>query len=199
MVANTSESSGVMAIQHSSDGLPMLVSARTIGPVAISPEESSAARDTPSAVAYPMTNRLARLCRKSGHHGELAPASWNVGAPRAPASSIGKTAKPSGSGALAAMACGWPFLVTQRMGLPSGFAAGSSSNEQPTRRNFSSGETVSIVVTRPGLSAGTAAYRSERSPKKPLESMENNRMWSGPKVFNTYSVLVEGAYSNDFA
>src|SRR5580658_2643758 len=163
MVANTSESSGVIAIQHSSDGLPILVSARTTGLVAIAPEESSAARDRPSAVAYPTTNWLGRLCRKSGHHGELAPASWNRGLPSAPALSIGNTAKPSGSGALAAMACGWPFLVTQRMGLPSGFVAGSSSIEQPTRRNFSSGETVSIVVTRPGLSAGTAEYRSKRS------------------------------------
>src|SRR4029077_7085221 len=154
-----------MAIQHSSDGLPMLVSARTTGPVATSPEEPSVARDKPSAVAYPMTNWLGRLCKKSGHQGELAPASWNGGSPSAPASSIGKTAKPSGSGALAAMACGWPFLVTQRMGLPSGFVAGSSSIEQPTRRNFSSGETVSIVVTRPGLSAGTAEYLSGRSLK----------------------------------
>src|SRR4029077_2841185 len=147
-----------MAIQHSSDGLPILVSARTTGPVATSPEESSVARDRPSAVAYPMTNGSGRLCRKSGHHGELAPASLNRGLPSAPASSIGKTAKPSGSGALAAEECGWPFLVTQRMGLPSGFAAGSSSIEQPTRRNFSSGEMVSIVVTRPGLSAGQAEF-----------------------------------------
>src|SRR4029077_20832919 len=136
-------------------------------PVEISPEESSVARDRPSAVAYPTTNWLVRLYRNSGHHGELAPASWNRGLPSAPASSIGKTAKPSGSGALAAMECGWPFLVTQRMGLPSGFAAGSSSIEQPTRRNFSSGEMVSIVVTRPGLSAGEAEYRAKRGLKKP--------------------------------
>src|SRR5580704_5040907 len=51
IVANTIDSSGVMVIQHSSDGLPILVSARTTGPVAISPEESSVARDRPSAVA----------------------------------------------------------------------------------------------------------------------------------------------------
>src|SRR5260370_35893718 len=103
----------------------MLLSAGTSGPVETVPFESRVASANPSAVAYPRTNSLGRRFRNSGHHGELAPASWNIGSPSAPSSPTGNTARPSGSGQLAWIEGGRAFRRAHWSALPAGLAGGS--------------------------------------------------------------------------
>src|SRR5262249_4125007 len=126
--------------------------------------------------------------------------SWNRAVPSEPSSWIGKTAKPSGSGAFDAIDRSEPpGRRTQRIGEPSGLAEAGSSNVVPTKRNRPPGATTTMVETRLGLSCVLTVYRSGRSVSLPAPSTEIRRTWSGPNEWSTYSVEEPGAYARDFA
>src|SRR6266446_4084527 len=158
-----------MASQHSSAGLPALVSIGTSGPRPILPSSSMLPMTHPSPTAYPRMKVSGRPCRKAMFQGEPPPPSWNEGAPSVPSRPTGNVMRPSGSGAFEAIDFGVPSgRRTQRSGVPSGFAWGRSSNVVPTRRNFSSGESTAMVATRSVLSCVFTVYRSGRAVRRPM-------------------------------
>src|SRR5258708_1841411 len=86
---------------------------------------------------------------------------------------MGKTTRPSGSGAFDAIDRSEPpGRRTQIIGEPSGFAVAGSSNVVPTKRNFSLGVTTTMVDTRLGLSCVFTVYRSGRSVRLPSLSAD---------------------------
>src|ERR1700744_4625223 len=97
---------------------------------------------------------------------------------------MGNTIRPSGSGAFEAMECNAPpFRCTQRMGEPSGYkpvVAIGSSNVVPTKRNFSLGDTTTMVDTRFSLSWVFTVDRSGRGVSLPSALTDITRTWSGP-------------------
>src|SRR5260370_7454135 len=79
------------------------------------------------------------------------------------------------------------------------FRLGNASSVVPRKRSLPSGESTVIVGTRLGQSIVFTEYRSGCGVSLPSPSTDISRIWSGPNVCTTKSVLLEGAYASDLA